>query len=312
METLGDKSVTKNEHKTSDEFYCDKCDYKCCKKYNWDRHIITPKHTRMTKGGQKGAINEQNEPGRVENKYSCESCQKNYASRNGLWKHQQKCNIVEKQSEFVVTNSTSNKDELITYLMKENQEFKNLILEIVKKDTYNQSTTNNTTNNTNSHNKAFNLNFFLNETCKDAMNIMDFVDSIKLQLSDLEKVGELGYVEGISNIIVKNLNELDVTQRPVHCTDKKRETMYIRDEDKWEKDESNSKIKKAIKRVASKNQRLLPKFKEAHPDCGTYHSKYSDQYNKIIIESVGGSGDNDAEKEEKIIRNISKNVVVEK
>jgi hypothetical protein len=267
----------------------------------------------MTKGGQKGAINEQNEPGQVECKYSCESCQKNYASRNGLWKHQQKCNIVEKQSEFVVTNSTSNKDELITYLMKENQEFKNLILEIVKKDTYNQSTTNNnTTNNTNSHNKAFNLNFFLNETCKDAMNIMDFVDSIKLQLSDLEKVGELGYVEGISNIIVKNLNELDVTQRPVHCTDKKRETMYIRDEDKWEKDESNSKIKKAIKRVASKNQRLLPKFKEAHPDCGTYHSKYSDQYNKIIIESVGGSGDNDAEKEEKIIRNISKNVVVEK
>jgi hypothetical protein len=267
----------------------------------------------MTKGGQKGAINEQNEPGRVENKYSCESCQKNYASRNGLWKHQQKCNISEKQSESVVTNSTSNKDELITYLMKENQEFKNLILEIVKKDTYNQSTTNNnTTNNTNSHNKAFNLNFFLNETCKDAMNIMDFVDSIKLQLSDLEKVGELGYVEGISNIIVKNLNELDVTQRPVHCTDKKRETMYIKDEDKWEKDEANSKIKKAIKRVASKNQRLLPKFKEAHPDCGTYHSKYSDQYNKIIIESVGGSGDNDAEKEEKIIRNISKNVVVDK
>jgi hypothetical protein len=184
----------------------------------------------------------------------------------------------------------------------------NQMMEVIKNGT-NNTLINNTTN---SHNKAFNLNFFLNETCKDAMNIMDFVDSIKLQLSDLEKVGEVGYVEGISNIIVKNLNELDVTQRPVHCTDKKRETMYIKDEDKWEKDESNSKIKKAIKRVASKNQRLLPKFKEAHPDCGTYHSKYSDQYNKIIIESVGGSGDNDAEKEEKIIRNISKNVIVEK
>jgi hypothetical protein len=310
METLGDKSVTKNELKTSDEFYCDKCDYTCCKKFNWDRHVLTPKHARMTKGGQKGAINEQNEPGQGEYKYSCESCNKIYASRNGLWKHQQKCNISEKHAESILTNNaTTDKDELINYLMKENQEFKNLILEIVKKDTHNNC--NNTTH-TNSHNKAFNLNFFLNETCKDAMNIMDFVDSIKLQLSDLEKVGELGYVEGISNIIVKNLNELDVTQRPVHCTDKKRETMYIKDEDKWEKDESNSKIKKAIKRVASKNQRLLPKFKEAHPDCGTYHSKYSDQYNKIIIESVGGSGDNDAEKEEKIIRNISKNVVVEK
>jgi hypothetical protein len=192
-------------------------------------------------------------------------------------------------------------------LLKKNDELQNMMLKVLETGTCNSYTTN-----TNSHNKAFNLNFFLNETCKDAMNITEFVESIQLQLSDLERVGELGYVEGISNIIVKNLNELDVTQRPVHCTDKKRETMYIKDEDKWEKDESNSKIKKAIKRVASKNQRLLPKFKEAHPDCGTYHSKYSDQYNKIIIESVGGSGDNDAEKEEKIIRNISKNVVVEK
>jgi hypothetical protein len=128
----------------------------------------------------------------------------------------------------------------------------------------------------------------------------------------LEKVGEVGYVEGISNIIVKNLNELDVTLRPVHCTYKKRETMYIKDQDTWERDENNNKNKKAIKRVASKNQRLLPKFKEAHPDCGTYHSKYSDQYNKIIIESVGGSGDNDAEKEEKIIRNITRATTIEK
>jgi hypothetical protein len=205
----------------------------------------------------------------------------------------------------------TDKDELISFLMNENKEFKNLILEIVKKDTRTNSQ-NITTNNVNSHNKSFNLNFFLNETCKDAMNIMDFVESIKLQVSDLEKVGELGYVEGISNIIVKNLNELDVTQRPVHCTDKKRETMYIKDEDKWEKDEENSKIRRAIKKVASKNQRLLPKFKEEHPDCIKYHSKYSDQYNKIIVESMGGSGNNDAEKEEKIIRNISKNVIVDK
>jgi hypothetical protein len=239
-------------------------------------------------------------------------CGKAYKERSGLWRHKQKCDVdsITEYNEQDCSNSnkeTSDKD-LIMLLIKENSELKNMMMKVIENGTHN--TTNNT--NTNSHNKAFNLNFFLNETCKDAMNIMDFVDSIKLQLSDLEKVGELGYVEGISNIIVKNLNELDVSQRPVHCTDKKRETMYIRDENKWEKDESNSKIKKAIKRVASKNQRLLPKFKEAHPDCGTYHSKYSDQYNKIIIESVGGSGDNDAEKEEKIIRNISKNVIVEK
>jgi hypothetical protein len=168
-------------------------------------------------------------------------------------------------------------------------------------------------NTTNSHNKAFNLNFFLNETCKDAMNIMDFVDSIKLQLGDLEKVGEIGYVEGISKIITKNLKALDITQRPIHCTDKKREVLYVKDEDKWEKeDEDKNKLKKAIKRVVSKNQRLIPQFKEKHPDCGKSASKFSDQYNKIIVESMGGSGDNDFEKEEKIIQKISREVIVDK
>jgi hypothetical protein len=192
-------------------------------------------------------------------------------------------------------------------LIKDNSEFKNMMMEVIKTGTHNTNITH-----TNSHNKAFNLNFFLNETCKDAMNIMDFVDSIKLQLNDLEKVGELGYVEGISNIIVKNLKELDVTQRPVHCTDKKRETMYIKDENKWEKDEERLKLHKVVRKVACKNQNLIPKFKEFHPDCGKYHSKFSDQYNKIVVESMGGSGDNDYEKEEKIIKNISKQVFIDK
>jgi hypothetical protein len=302
MTTIDNDSLVKN----STDFKCNICNYTTIRKYNLDLHLNSIKHKNNV------STTNHNDPlVIVSKKYNCQNCAKEFNDRAGLWRHKKKCSVVEPPEESCLKNNTADKDELITYLMKENQEFKNLILEIVKKDTNN--TINNTTNNnTNSHNKAFNLNFFLNETCKDAMNIMDFVDSIKLQLSDLEKVGELGYVEGISNIIVKNLNELDVTLRPVHCTDKKRETMYIKDEDKWEKDESNSKIKKAIKRVASKNQRLLPKFKEAHPDCGTYHSKYSDQYNKIIIESVGGSGDNDAEKEDKIIRNISKSVIVEK
>ena len=192
-----------------------------------------------------------------------------------------------------------------TELIKEQTDMKqmileqqNVVLEIAKNGTHN-------TTHTNSHNKSFNLNFFLNETCKDAMNIMDFVDSIKLQLTDLENVGKFGYVEGISNIIVKNLKELDVTKRPVHCTDKKREVLYIKDDNKWEKeDEDNNKMHKAIRKVACKNQRLIPKFKEEHPDCGKYNSKFSDQYNKIIVESMGGPGDNDYEKEEKIIQKI--------
>ena len=135
------------------------------------------------------------------------------------------------------------------------------------------------------------------------MNITDFANSIKLQLSDLIKVGELGYVEGISSIIVQNLNALDITERPVHCTDKKRETIYIKDEDKWEKDEDDKKIKKLIKHVAYKNQKLFPQFKEKYPDYNNADSKYSDQYSKIVIESLN---DSDAENEEKIIKKISK------
>jgi len=303
------KNTTFHSPQIPPKFVCEKCDYICCKKGDFNKHLHSIKHnTTNTTNIQQ------------EFSFSCE-CGKGYNHRASLYNHKKTCSLKNKctiETENINNPADhSDKDQLILMLIKQNSEliketadFKNIMMKVIETGTHN--TTNNTTNNTNSHNKAFNLNFFLNETCKDAMNIMDFVDSIKLQLSDLEKVGELGYVEGISNIIVKNLNELDVTQRPVHCTDKKRETMYIKDQDKWEKDESNNKIKKAIKRVASKNQRLLPKFKEAHPDCGTYHSKYSDQYNKIIIESVGGSGDNDAEKEEKIIRNISRNVVVEK
>jgi Txe/YoeB family toxin of Txe-Axe toxin-antitoxin module len=304
METLGNE----NKPKTSQKFYCEFCDYGTCKKSNYENHISTAKHEKCLKGNGLETNGNKNKLKTSSLIYSCENCKKEFKNRSGLWKHNKIC----KTNEFdnnEISKDTEKKDELINYLIKENQEFKNLILEIVKKDTY---TTNNTTNNTNSHNKAFNLQFFLNETCKDAMNIMDFVESIQLQLSDLEKVGEIGYVEGISNIIVKNLNALDVTQRPVHCTDKKRETIYIKDDDKWEKDDEKNKIRKVIKKVATKNARLIQKFKEKHPDYNEYHSKYSTQYHKLIIESFGGSGDNDLEKEDKIIRNISKNIVVEK
>jgi transcriptional regulator with PAS, ATPase and Fis domain len=144
------------------------------------------------------------------------------------------------------------------------------------------------------------------------MNITDFVESIKLQLSDLEKVGSVGYIEGISDIITTNLKALDITQRPIHCTDKKREVLYVKDEDKWEKDEEKKMVRKAIKNVADKNSRLLLKFREVHPDCNKSNSKYSDQYNKIIVEAFGGQGNDVIDKEDKIIKNITKNVSIEK
>jgi hypothetical protein len=145
-----------------------------------------------------------------------------------------------------------------------------------------------------------------------SMNINEFIESIKMELCDLENIGEVGYIEGISNIIVKNLKELDITKRPVHCTDKKRETIYIKDENKWEKDENKTQMHKLIKKVVSKNVKMFAKFKEAHPDCLTYHSKYSEQYNKIVYESMGGKGDDDDMKNEKIIKNVLKEVVVNK
>jgi hypothetical protein len=303
METLGDKNQPKTSDNSAFKFYCKCCDYGTSKKCNYDSHNLTAKHTKITNDYIKGQNSAEIQPKfsqEYKEKFIC-SCGKEYQHRQGLWKHNKVCNI--KESEPEIKSQESKKDDLIEYLIKENKEIKELILELAKKDTYN-----NTTNNTNSHNKAFNLNFFLNETCKDAMNITDFVDSIKLQLSDLERVGELGYVEGISNIIVKNLKDLDVTQRPVHCTDKKRDTMYIKDEDKWEKDEEKKKMHKLVKKVADKNVRMLHKFKEAHPDCNRSVSKFSDQYNKIIVESMGGPGDNDYEKEEKIIKKVSNQV----
>ena len=178
-----------------------------------------------------------------------------------------------------------------------------MILEIVKNCVTNHSHNTTTTTHTNSHNKAFNLNFFLNETCKNAMNITDFADSIKLQLSDLMEVGEIGFVEGISKIIVKNLNNLDETIRPVHCTDKKREIMYIKDQGEWQKEDDNkSKLKKTVNKVADKNIRLLSQFREKYPDYKDSTSKTSDIYDKMVVEVMR----TDDDMKEKIIHNISK------
>ena len=158
------------------------------------------------------------------------------------------------------------------------------------------------------------MQVFLNETCKNAMNIMDFIDSIQLQLSDLEKVGRLGFIDGISDIIIKNLKALDVTERPVHCSDSKREIVYVKDENKWEKEnENNAKIRRAINRVANKNIGLIPEWKDKYPDCVYSDSKRSDQYNHIIMEAMGGDYKlNRNESEDKIIKKIAKEVIIDK
>jgi hypothetical protein len=254
---------------------------------------------------------------KISKSYICD-CGKIYKHRQGLSLHKKKCSLLhEEVTESKITTSSSESEikmltNLVLDVVKQNQELTNKLVDICQSNISN-NTNNISHSNINSNNKTFNLQFFLNETCKNAMNITDFVDSLQLQLSDLENVGKLGYVEGISSIIVKNLNALDETTRPIHCTDKKRETFYIKDEDKWEKeDEQKNKIKKVIKNVACKNQRLLMKFKENHPGCNYSDSKYADQYSKLVIEAMGGTGNNDVEKEEKIIKKIAKEVTIDK
>jgi hypothetical protein len=296
-----------NSQKIPHKYTCIFCNYNTISKKDFNKHISTDKHKRL-ENASKMLVNPNELSSNINKMYLC-NCGKSYTHDSSYYRQKKKFKTKEdSDSEEEKINDPSDK-ELMLALIKDNSELKNMIMEIVKNGTHN--TTNNNTN-TNSHNKAFNLNFFLNETCKDAMNIMDFVDSIKLQLSDLEKVGELGYVEGISNIIVQNLKELDVNKRPVHCTDKKRETMYVKDSNKWEKDEEKLKLHKVVRKVTCKNQNLISKFKEIHPEYNKYHSKISDQYNKIVVESMGGTGDNDYEKEEKIIKNISKQVFIDK
>ena len=296
------KNIIKLEKNTNDNnFVCLICDFNCDTKWLWNRHIITKKH--------KDIYNSFNSFEEKVKKFVC-ICGKKYTTRQSLHTHKKICltqdndNIKEDDTQF-------NEKKIIMTLLQQNNQLQNQIIELCKEKSV--TNINNTCSYVNSHNKTFNLNVFLNETCKDAMNIMDFIDSLKLQLSDLESVGRLGYVEGISNIIVKNLKKLEIHKRPVHCSDTKREVMYIKDEDKWEKEnDEKKKLKKVIKRVADKNARLLQEFKAKYPDCVKSSSPYSDQYNKLIVESMGGSGDNDLEKEEKIIKKIAKNVFIDK
>jgi hypothetical protein len=287
--------------KNAEKFICEFCDFKCCKKSNFDKHNITSKHKNNEKRYnliQKNANEKIDENKQI---LACE-CGSVYKHYSGLWRHKKKCF----KKEEIKVDEPSDK-ELIMLLIKENSELKNMMMKVI------ESGTNVTNNTNNSNNKTFNLQFFLNETCKDAMNIMDFVDSIKIQLADIESIGQLGFVNGMSKLIIKHLKALDENMRPVHCSDPKRDSLYVKDANVWEKeDPENKKIKKAIKYISHKNICAIPEWKAKYPDCIYSDSKKSDQYNHIIIEAMGGSGDNDLEKADKIVKKIAKEVTIDK
>lgn len=299
--------------KKTHKYFCKKCDFNTCNKKDYNRHLLTLKHIKETDG----LLLDEN--GGQHHKFTC-ACGKEYAHRQGLWKHVKLC---EKNGDPKNPKNQKNEESyndikiltnLVLEVVKQNADLANKIVDICKTGQTNMSSVVNSNNViSNNNTNTFNLNVFLNEKCKDAMNINDFVDSIQLDLADLENVGKLGYVEGISSIIVKNLKALDVTERPIHCADKKREVIYIKDDDKWEKeDDDKKKLKRVIKKVAYKNEKLLPQYKQKYPDYNDSESKRSDQFSKIIIEAMGGAGDNDVEKEQKILKKIAKEVVIDK
>jgi len=297
--------LTKKHEKTTKNFVCEKCDYITSKQSEWNRHITTRKHKNIDKCLQEKS-----------HKLTC-VCGNKYKYRQSLSVHRKTCIKYNSEENNIIcdTEEKEGKDTL-SLLKNEQTDLKNIILELVKSNTELQKQmldvckNNNTT--INSHNKTFNMQVFLNEKCKDAMNIMDFVNSMDLQLSDLEELGELGYVEGISRQMIRKLSELDVYKRPIHCSDLKRETIYVRDNGVWEKENiTYDKLRKAIKYVTAKNGYLLEPWRDAHPQCMNTQHPLNDVYVQIMSQAMGGKGEF-TDSENKIIKKVSKVITIDK
>jgi len=324
--------VINDKSKSSKKFVCENCNYVTSRLSQYNRHILTYKHKKIINGNFKF----QKVPKSSNALWVC-NCGKQYKYDSGLSRHKKYCNFINEQSKEdlndkaldIKEDETKELKELVVKLMVENQEMKNTMLseniklqqqnyelqkqnKDIQKHVLDVCKINNSNNTINSHNKTFNLQFFLNEQCKDAMNITDFANSISVQLKDLEKIGSSGYVNGISSIIIKELKELDVTKRPVHCSDAKRETLYIKDEDKWEKEcPENTKMKKVIRNVEKKNINLISEWTDKNPAYYDTTTTENDEYLNIMQQTMGGKGDYE-ENKNKIIKKIAKEVVIDK
>ena len=291
-------------------FKCNLCDYECSYIRDYERHIVTKKH----KNNELATNINESIP--ICPKYACNNCQKNFKERTGLWKHKKKCiqeiDATDKNDKPDKTDKTdkNDKDDLITLLLTQNKELINLL----KSGIVNNINTTNTNNNHNTTNNAFNINVFLNETCKDAMNIGDFVSSIKVNLEELENTGRQGYIEGISSIILKRLNNLEHNFRPLHCSDSKREVFYIKDNNEWKKENEEKPIlTKAIKVIANENIKQIKHWRDKYPDCTDSDSKKNNLYLKIVSNSMNGSTAEESIKNiDKIISNVAKKVIIDK
>tara|TARA_Y100000992_G_scaffold269666_1_gene209510 strand:+ start:7678 stop:8553 length:876 start_codon:yes stop_codon:yes gene_type:complete len=282
--------VTNFTPKNAEKFICEKCDFKCCKKSDWTRHIATRKHKMITNDNEKT-------PKNASYIYMC-NCGKQYKHNSGLSRHKLKCkyvdvNISEQFEEIGEKDDNVNYKEMFLHMMKQNQELQKTMQEIIP----------NIGNNNNNISNKVNINVFLNEQCKDALNIMDFVNSLKLQITDLENTSKMGFIDGTSKIIIDGLKELELHQRPVHCSDLQNEILYVKDNDTWEQDNENKdKMKRVIDEVTKANMKQLPKWITDNP---TYAN--DEEYMKIVSNIMNMDVEHD---KSEIIKNVSKEVTI--
>jgi hypothetical protein len=318
LETLGNREISKS----APNFYCENCDYYCNLKSNYKKHLTTEKHIHN--------MNNVNHTTVEDTKIkilNCEVCNKEYLNNSGLWKHKKKCLVLENKPEVLdskkeLTNEVPEPDmkppiltvELFMDLMKQNKELQNCLMESHNKivELSKNSGTVNTNCNNNNNNNQFNLNFFLNETCKNAMNIQDFIQSIKLTTQDFETTGRIGFVDGISRIFINELKRLEVERRPLHCTDMKRETVYVKDNDTWEKENlEKKKLKWAINSIAQLNLNQVQQWQQEYPECRENNTVANTRFNEMAMIALGGFGDEQVKKfNDKIVKNVLKEVVI--
>jgi len=303
--------MTEKTLKNPKNYLCEKCNFTSCNLKDYKRHLMTAKHKKVTTSYQEIKKT-------PTTKFAC-ICGKEYKYKQGLTNHKSKCTFINKtkdeEREPEIQNEIAPKkdrDDMILDFMKSQAEFNQTVMTAVTEGKLGNTTNNNNNTTNNINNNQFNLNFFLNDTCKDALNITDFLDSIQLQLKDLEETGRLGHVNGISRIFVNALKDMDETQRPIHCTDSKRETLYIKDKDTWTKDNSKERLKSAIESVADRNLDQIPQWRDENPRCQIMDSKENALLSEMTLNSIGQLDEEGEKDKEKIAKKIIKEVVIDK
>jgi hypothetical protein len=300
--------ATTNTSKYIKKFYCEICDFKCCKKGDYNRHVLTPKHVLATDGNNDAIIQVK------KTSHVCDNCNKEYVDRTGLWRHKKRCFMIQGETESKSTNNIpennmdlEKKAELFKHMLTQNQDFMTDIVEKVMPNIGMNNSHNTNTNSLNTNN--FNIQMFLNEHCKNAMNLTDFIQSLPITHETYDSTIENGLTKTITSMMVNGLNELDILERPIHCTDASRKTLYVKDSDKWEKDNELLHIVSGIKCLSYKQRTKLNRWQEANDGWRTT-DRLQSRMTRLVCNSMTQI-ESDERETSKIIRSISKNVYLD-